>query len=254
MRLRWALAACLIATCLLVFSWWALSGYPTQGQICEPPGSDKNCESYNILFALAWNGASKLDHWSVLLTAIFTGFISWFTILLARTSASQTELTQRIERPYIFIFKPDRPTISIIEYDGYNDDVADKVLVEFNYVVANQGKIPAIIKRVRASMEISYAPHDPSDARSDHPVFVAGVLAANDSYSPEDQIVLEDSSLDEYGDVLPNLGSKKLFFRAVISYRGPFTDDHETSVCWEYDESTRRFTGPAGGQEYNYER
>jgi hypothetical protein len=57
----------------------------------------------------------------------------------------------------------------------------------------------------------------------------------------------------EDGDVVPDLGTDVLFFWVIITYRGPFTDHHETMACWRYDEPTGRFIGPHGGDQYNRE-
>jgi hypothetical protein len=87
--------------------WWASSGYPTQSEICEPPGTTNNCERYNILFALAWNAAKKLDPWSVLISAIATGVIAWFTITLARMSKRQIADSRSIQRAHVFVLRPE---------------------------------------------------------------------------------------------------------------------------------------------------
>jgi len=58
----------------------------------------------------------------------------------------------------------------------------------------------------------------------------------------------------EYGEDYPALGDNDLFFWVILCYRGPFTDQHETRMCWRYDEATNRFTGPFGGAEFSGEK
>lgn len=71
---------------VILFWWWASAGYPTEAKICNPPASTNNCESHNILFALAVVALDKLNFYGVLITAIATGVIGYFTYTLKQST------------------------------------------------------------------------------------------------------------------------------------------------------------------------
>jgi hypothetical protein len=84
----------------LIFA-WASFGYPTEGEICEITNGTKNCESYNIFFAATWNFLKAIDHWSVLITALATGAIAYFTFTIRNINRSQLIHAHRVERAYV---------------------------------------------------------------------------------------------------------------------------------------------------------
>src|SRR6516165_5708632 len=73
----------------------------TQGEICEVTARGKDCDSYNILFASAWNIAKAADHWSALITAIATAFIAYFTKTIWDINRNQLQHGRQVERAYI---------------------------------------------------------------------------------------------------------------------------------------------------------
>ena len=90
---NWIVILALVAY-LFLFWWWASLGYPLEGQICNPPGSNQNCESYNILFAFAVATIDKLNFYGVIITAIATGFIAAFTFTLWKSNETMWGITK----------------------------------------------------------------------------------------------------------------------------------------------------------------
>jgi hypothetical protein len=91
---NWIVILALVAYTIL-FWWWAASGYPTETKLCHPPGSTNNCESHNIFFALTVVALDKLNFYGVLITAVATGFIAWFTWTLRESTEKMWIETKR---------------------------------------------------------------------------------------------------------------------------------------------------------------
>ena len=69
-----------------MFLWWASSGYPLDGPICPSTGTKDDCTRHNVILYSAWGIAKVADQWGVLITAIATGFIAWFTFTLRNST------------------------------------------------------------------------------------------------------------------------------------------------------------------------
>ena len=95
-KLPWAI---LLVVVLAIFAdfvlWWGSLGYPLHAIVCDPTTNQKNCPSYNVLFAFAMSWAYDLNYWGMLVTAIATGFIAWFTFSLRDATAEQGRLTEK---------------------------------------------------------------------------------------------------------------------------------------------------------------
>ena len=132
------------------------------------------------------------------------------------------------------------------------------------YVVKNHGSVPAIINEARAGFIMKRKEQIiplPDTVFSDNPLFIDNIISANEDRGPikdttprcvvagEEDIpgdiigVSVDGDDRDYTDVTPIFRNDKfsLYFRVVISYRGPFTDRHETSACWRYDKMLQQF-------------
>jgi len=80
----WAILLGLLVAVWLI--WWASSGYPLKGQICEIANPPQNCATHNIIAYSAWRLAKFVDDWSALITAIATAAITGFTFTLKRAT------------------------------------------------------------------------------------------------------------------------------------------------------------------------
>jgi hypothetical protein len=105
------------------------------------------------------------------------------------------------------------------------------------------------------SLSVFDEPLKPAPLRIDHTLITSPAFTANETRPDiSESLTWQDYGTGEYQEWVPDFGSKTLFFRIIIAYRGPFTDGHETAACWRYDASTGRFEGNYGGEEYNYEK
>ena len=153
----------------------------------------------------------------------------------------------KLERPYLFIFK-----VSELEVDEMDEETG--LLLSVTYSVANYGKIPAIIKYAQAILAIGTDPPLPDRLPDSHSLIASPIFAASEVRHEiaARYVWIGGSEFDEYGGIIPSIpDGKTLFLWVIVTYRGPFTDQHETRVCWIYNESTGQFVGPWGGPEYS---
>src|SRR5262249_20588307 len=61
----------------------------------------KHCDRYNVFFAAIWKLAKAIDPWGVLITAIATGIIAWFTASIRRVNHDQLLHSRASDRAYI---------------------------------------------------------------------------------------------------------------------------------------------------------
>ena len=161
------------------------------------------------------------------------------------------ESLAKIERPYIFVFN-----VSALSVDSYESLEDDYTLLKVTYSIANYGKIPAIIKSAEVGLSVFTEPLPPPRLDYNHPIIVSPILAAGEIRPKIEESLRWDGDLqrDEYGSEYPALGNNDLFFWVILLYRGPFTDQHETRMCWRYDLATGHFIGPYGGPEHSGEK
>jgi hypothetical protein len=157
----------------------------------------------------------------------------------------------KIERPYVFIFN-----VSALAVDEIEDIEEDCTLLRVTYSIANYGKIPAIIKHAMVSLSAFTEPLSPARLEYNHSLIVSPILAAGERRDGIEETLKWDGNIknDEWDNKYPALGDNELWFWAIVAYRGPFTDQHETRICWRYDEATGHFTGPFGGPEHSGEK
>lgn len=138
-----------------------------------------------------------------------------------------------LERPYIFI--KTSPTMA-----------THAAGIGIGYVVANHGKIPAIISRIRATFSTTTngIPIEPNAIEGIHELLDFPFLAPE-----EKRTTLSHAVGDAAGTVKNTEGT--LYLWIIIDYDGPFTKGHRTSVCRYLNEGTNRMV-PYGGDEYNY--
>jgi hypothetical protein len=161
------------------------------------------------------------------------------------------ETLAKIERPYLFVFN-----VSALKTDNYESAEDDYMLLRVTYSIANYGKIPAIIKSAQVGLSVFTEPLLPPRLEYNHPIIVSPILAPGEIRPNIEESLRWDGGIqrDEYGSEYPSLGNDELFFWVILLYRGPFTDQHETRMCWRYDTATGHFIGPHGGNEFSGEK
>lgn len=102
LRTHWRKLAVVAIFVYVIALWtWVLAGLSEQSEICEITAAGKDCERYNILFAVAWKVAKAVDHWSALVTAFATAAIAYFTWTIKRINDAQLRHAHQVERAYI---------------------------------------------------------------------------------------------------------------------------------------------------------
>ncbi len=106
------------------------------------------------------------------------------------------------------------------------------------------------------SLSVFPEPLSPARLEVHHPLIAAPILAPGEVRTRIEETLRWDGGIirDEWGASYPALGADELWFWAIICYRGPFTDQHETRICLRYDGATGWFTGPFGGPEHSGEK
>jgi hypothetical protein len=167
----------------------------------------------------------------------------------SRQAKVAEESLAKLERPYLFVFN-----VSPLKVKENEQEYGHWLTV--TYTVANYGKIPAVIKHAQAGLSVFTEPQSPPPLDYHHNMVASPIFAAGEA-RPDNQASMQwDGGVlnDEYENLFPDLGKEELFFWVIITYRGPFSDQHETRACWRYDEDTNRFIGPHGGREYSGEK
>jgi len=95
--LFWAL----VIVVALWIQWWGSWDFPLQHQICGKGEAAHDCDSYNVFFFSARRLAETIDPWSVLITAIATAVVAYFTWTIKTISNRQLAYTRPIERAYM---------------------------------------------------------------------------------------------------------------------------------------------------------
>jgi hypothetical protein len=165
-----------------------------------------------------------------------------------QAKVAEAALSQ-LERPYVFIFNVSRLKVQELEE-------SDDVWLSVTYSVANYGKIPAIIKYAQAVLAVGIDPPFPSLLPDSHTLRATPIFAAGESRHEIETgyAWFGGSEFDEDGSTIPSIpNGSTLYLWVIITYRGPFTDQHETRACWIYNDSTGRFS-PWGGPEYSGQR
>jgi hypothetical protein len=146
-----------LATYSIWIWWWASSGFPLEGQICEQQHTANNCEGYNILVYSALKVAATADHWSAFITAIATGFVARFTWTLWRSSEKSwrtaTESIDLARKEFISTHRP-----KIILRAAYTGDLKEGHIIPIRLHIANTGETKA--KIISSTLRITELPGD----------------------------------------------------------------------------------------------
>lgn len=70
----------------ILLLWWASFGYPIEITVCEPANGSDKCSAHYVPVGIIRWVLFQLDRYGVLLTAIFTAFIAWFTWTLREST------------------------------------------------------------------------------------------------------------------------------------------------------------------------
>jgi len=219
---RIALCAAAIAG-LAIFVWWASSGYPTEEQICKPPPEDYDCPSYNILSAFA---VRTLDIFNYYGTAIATGVIAWFTIVLARVGSSADKNFKVTERAYVKISHYP-PGITWIEQTAMANAV---ILIR----VRNFGRTPAHVTDVHVEGiilgEDEELPPVPQYQLLEGREVTSAFLVTEDEFVHRAAIGIPPTQLQAI-----RAGSERYFISGYVDYRDRFGARHRGSFARFFD-------------------
>jgi hypothetical protein len=159
------------------------------------------------------------------------------------------ESFSKLERPYLYI-----TDVSAFILDK-KSSISDPVFY-VTYTVANYGKTPAIIKHAQGichgiESKIATGPDIPLAFDYDHVMVSSPIIRAGEIRESIREDVAKDSvafTADEHffaesiDDCFPNKDAdREVFLWIILTYRGPFTDQHEISACWRWDYGSRRF-------------
>jgi hypothetical protein len=189
--------------------------------------------------------------------AAFTFVLSVSTIALWLVTRRSTYIAERafsdLERPYVYIFGAkglERYSETMDPYDF------------LKYSVANYGKTPASIKSAALGINVGAAPAPPEDVGPWHTLLEPPILMPNERRDQE-KTIPEAIRTSQYADedtapsdsyMEPELAEgENFFFCARIKYNGPFSQGHETSACWRWDQTSSRLI-LYGGEKNNYTR
>lgn len=122
-----------VALIAIWIKWWASSGFPFEGQICEIADPPTNCSSYNVFFYSAWRLAKATDHWSALITAIATAVLAVITWRLITLGIEQGATTRAQLRAYL----------SVVIGPAVYQDRERELRFEAKPLILNNGSTPA---------------------------------------------------------------------------------------------------------------
>lgn len=216
---------------------------------------DKNKNRESI-----WKGLTNDPvAFATLIVAIATAILAFSTIGLWRVTNRSVDIAERalteVERPYVFVFNPHWSTS-----DGPIELLPNPLVL---YTVANYGKTPAIIDD--AMMTIVANTSIPRNVEREHagyslftsPIMQGGEIR-NLAKFPTDFLYFRGIKeiaikIDGMYKIPVLAAGESLFFRAIITYHGAFSGNHESAFCWRYDDSSGVQTFiQEGGNEYNY--
>ncbi|WP_047307170.1 hypothetical protein [Rhodopseudomonas palustris] len=161
------------------------------------------------------------------------------------------EAFTKMERPYIYILGAKGPTRDFSSMD-------EPVFME--YYVANYGKTPAKIRNVLYTVSVGISPSDPTPTSIWHPLLRKPTLIPGEIRDTIYKDLPEGMATEAYtaedcppGDLMsPNRrDGESFFFRVVVQYSGPFSEEHETSACWIWDDGSGTVV-EHGGDTLNY--
>ncbi len=238
---RVALCAAAVA-CAAIFVWWVSSGYPTDEQICKPPPEDYDCSDYNILFAFA---AHALDIFNYYGTAIATGVIAWFTIVLVRVGRSADKNFKVSERAYVKIshIAPgiywEAPQVTDVLYHA--DTAEYRMRIELQ--IKNFGKTPAeVVDVCMARSIVTKGENLPAvpDYSTGNVDGTHAFLVTDDTFFHSHRPLIAKNEMDDI--INPDEPQRWLYIFGYVEYIDKFGEHHRGGYARRYE---RGRDGPA---------
>lgn len=243
-RIRWAVVLAGVIAVLCNFAWWWRSlDYSLYATVCDPTKGHPNCPSYNVIAAFVLDGAYDLNYWGVLVTAVATGFIAWFTFSLRDATRQQAKLAERsgdhftvTERAYVNLSHHppgiywENPRIEDL---FYGPEKEREYWVRIDIRVKNFGRTPAHITEV--CLAYKFAGED--EKLPDVPNYSEGTispahafLVADDEFThmTRKKIAIEDKTA--IWD-----GNKRLVVCAYVEYYDKFGTHHRGRYARHYE-------------------
>ena len=190
---------------------------------------------------------SSAEWWLVYVSIALTTFTLGLMCYTAKLWGATQDALEKTERPYIYVFGPDRLRVDKHVVGGFEPFLT--------YTVANYGKTPAHVQEAFAEIipGIDRVPEISPDERI-HLLLRSPILAPEERRDDNHRTLPSGmgTSNPSPDEIVPQLNEPTtLYFRVLVRYRGPFSSGHESSFCWRYDGNINRFN-PFGGDEYNY--
>lgn len=230
---------------------------PAAYQICSAPYADgtKDCAQHHlgpfVLLSIVGIG----DAHNGLLTAIFTGVLTVFTVGLWQETRNSVRIAARalteLERPYLFVFdmnwRPQEPH----EVGGLEPGLT--------YTVANHGKLPAIIRTVLIGIDFdNKIPEHMIAVGPTHDLLTGPIVASDKARNIPQPLQLDDdrgtmsfrlkSGQEARIPTALVLGGPVI--KIFIEYDGPITNGHEITSCWRWNGGMGTFA-EYGGWRHN---
>lgn len=232
---------------------WSSFEYPTHIEVCEVANSTEKCSSHYVPVGVVRWVLFQLDRYGVLLTAIFTGFIAWFTWTLRQSTekmwietkkaADAADLSAKavtiVEFPIVrtswvgpILMSVDKLPVRGESYGGTRNDGAPtrfSVIAEIGY--QNYGRSPAF----PVQMQIGFAV---VNKLPDIPVFkMKGTPAPSSILKERESGTIET----DFGFELSEEERRKiseseavLWFYILMTYLDIMDRSHEIGSCWQW--------------------
>jgi hypothetical protein len=241
---------------LILFLWWASSGYPTEAKICDPPGTTGNCTSYSIIFYVTVRALDGLNYYGVLFGAIGTGFIAWFTWTLRQSTekmwietkkaADAADLSAKavtiVEFPIIRtawigpdLLAMNGPISSGMSGENYvgavNDGIPTEFLAVSNIEYRNHGRSPAFPIQMLMGYAVTKKLPDIPVYKSKGILSPSAILKERDSSTIEVHYGFQLSAAER--TAITN-SEAVLWFYILMTYLDIMDRSHEIGSCWQW--------------------
>lgn len=250
MRRRIIVLYGIVAVVALWMRWWASVGFPLSHEICGIGESQRDCSSYNVFFYSAWTLGKAVDHWSALITAIFTVVLGVSTIYLWKVTAKSAQIAERalteLEAPIVGV-KIVRPGL---EWDPLKTNLSIGNL-QFSFV--NYGRTPAmlheLIEDVRSAKIGEGFPPGMKGERG--PPMPYGVFVPPSGETRPFNFNIFAFMLGTAVNDPTQLKNVVPFFMGTAKYGDIFGNLYTMGFCFIFDDMSNRFI-EAGDTEYSY--
>jgi hypothetical protein len=273
---------------LLLLGAWMSGWIPTYAEYCEqnPQTHQKDCATYHIALIAVWQIGKILDASAAAITAIATGFIAWFTLILKRSTdrlwdagerqlkfvESNTKesiaLTQRAaeaaersadlaertidaaEAPFLYPIMVGHTVTSTP--DGFIESIGLGEMVQFKF--KNFGRTPAILIDVYGVPSFALGLPRPLDDLVLHSGGIRTEVIGSGDESKVRTFNLNQTAYDRLfwaglGSGNPNL----LAFLIHVRYDDLYGNGFIARFCFAYAAGKKEWYC-VGSREYNYRR